>query len=98
MSKQSKINPTTLSVGSRVIHATNKKLTEGVIVWKHADIDVIGSKNIKGKDWSVHWTSGDRGIYRSEEINKIPPKKIKDIVKKEVEEIAVTTVEETDEE
>jgi hypothetical protein len=38
-----------------------------------------------GKVWSVHWSNGKRGIYKSEEIQRIPPKNVKKIVESQLE-------------
>jgi hypothetical protein len=73
----------TFSVGSRVTHRTNKKCNEGVVVWMHGDYAGIIPK-MRGKIWSVHWSDGERGIYASEEIKKIPPKNLKKIVEEQI--------------
>jgi hypothetical protein len=72
------------SIGNRVRHATDKVCNEGVVVWKHADYTGVLS-NMAGKVWSVHWSNGKRGIYASEEIQRIPPKNVKKIVESQLD-------------
>jgi len=80
-----KLKTESLSVGSRVRHVTDKNLTEGVVVWKQSCTKAVGSRDVVGRRWSVHWSNGDRGIYRSVDISKIPPKNLKKIILKEIE-------------
>ena len=72
------------AVGTRVRHATDKVCNEGVVVWKHAEYgDAL--PRMKGKVWSVHWSNGQRGIYSTEEIQRIPPKNVKKIVESQLD-------------
>ena len=77
-----------LSVGTRVKHASDTNLIEGVIVWNHECINTcqkdFDKYSMKGKEWSVHWSNGERGIYKTDEICKIQPKNIKELVDKEI--------------
>jgi len=84
MSKKSN-KPESLSVGNRVKHNTDRRLSEGVIVWRHSCTNSIGLKGVTGREWAVHWSCGDRGIYRTKDITKINPKNMKSIVIKEIE-------------
>ena len=80
-----KIKSESLSIGSRVRHNTKEHLTEGVVVWRHTCTKAIGPRDVSGREWSVHWSCGDRGIYRTQDISKIPPKNLKSIIEKEIE-------------
>jgi len=74
-----------MAIGTRVKHNTDSRLDEGVVVWRHLCATAIGLKGVAGKEWSVHWSCGERGIYNTKEITKINPKNMKLIVIKEIE-------------
>jgi len=67
------------TIGARVRHTSDSKLSEGVVVWKHSECGEM-FPHMKDKVWNVHWSSGGRGIYATEDIQRIPPKSIKKIV------------------
>lgn len=72
------------SIGTRVRHTTDKTCNEGVVVWKHADHGEALPR-MQGKVWNVHWSNGKRGIYATEEIQRIPPKNVKKIVESQLD-------------
>lgn len=72
------------SIGARVCHKTNSKCNEGVVVWKYADCG-DSLPHVSGKVWNVHWSNGGRGIYTTEEIQRIPPKNVQKIVESQLD-------------
>jgi len=72
------------AIGTRVRHSTDSVCNEGVVVWKHGDYGSV-SESLRGKVWSVHWSNGKRGLYSSEEIQRIPPKNVKKIVESQLD-------------
>lgn len=83
MSNKSK-NTETLTVGTRVSHCSDKSLDAGVIVWRQQCTHAISKRVAAGAEWSVHWTNGNRGVYRSEDIRTIHPKKMKRLLVKDI--------------
>lgn len=80
-----KIKPTEpLAVGTRVRHAKDKNLDAGVIVWQQPYRGTHNKRIALNAEWSVHWANGDRGIYRSEDVLTIHPKKMKKIIVKDI--------------
>jgi hypothetical protein len=69
------------SIGARVRHTSDTKLIEGVVVWKHSE----SLPHMKGRVWNVHWSGGGRGIYATEDIQRIPPKSLKKIVESQLD-------------
>jgi hypothetical protein len=74
-----------MSIGSRVRHTSDPTLIEGVVVWRHSYTKAIGPRDVDGREWSVHWSNGNRGIYRTNDISKIPPKNMKVIILSDIE-------------
>ncbi len=82
------MHPPKLTVGTRVKHATDDKLNEGVIVGvnlPYSGDNPILKKHIADRIFSVHWSCGVRGIYSSTQINRTEFKN-RDIVK-EIEKV-----------
>jgi hypothetical protein len=77
-------NTEPLCIGTRVRHRTDKTLDGGVIVWRQCLRNIPNKKVTKGAEWSVHWTNGQRGIYHSNDILTIHPKKMRRIVIKDI--------------
>jgi hypothetical protein len=71
------------TVGTRVQHTKDPNYPEGVVVWKHGNYTEI-AESLNDRVWSVHWSNGKRGLYKSDEIKKIPPKNIKKLVEDEI--------------
>jgi hypothetical protein len=72
-------NKDAFSIGTRVCHSVDSTCNEGVVVWKHSEYGGVLA-HMKDKIWSVHWSNGKRGIYKTEEIKRIPPKNVKKLV------------------
>ena len=76
MKRAKRASKVVLNVGSRVKHATDPNLIEGVIVHLFGDGKplVEGNKTTYFVQHNVHWSNGERGVYYAFEINKIKPK------------------------
>ena len=69
---------TTFIIGSRIRHKTDKRLSEGVVVFINEE---------KDKPYSIHWNNKvvSRGLYNYDEIEKINISSTILEIKKEVE-------------
>lgn len=76
-------NKDQFTIGTRVRHAVDGKCNEGVVVWKHSDYGGV-IEGMRDKIWSVHWSNGQRGIYKTDEINRIPPKNVIKLVNEQI--------------
>ena len=72
----------TLTVGARVLHASDETLNEGVVVHISENPENICVK--RDTPYSVHWRSGQRGHYSFEDISRIPTTSTVKEIKEEV--------------